>query len=73
MKDNQITYANKGVYGIAVALLAMMSSSAHADIDVAEIVKGISGQVANVETIGLAILSVLVVIAGIALLRRIIH
>lgn len=73
MKDNQITYANKGVYGIAVALLAMMTSSAHADINVAELTQKISGQVANVETIGLAILGVLVVIAGIALLRRIIH
>lgn len=59
--------------GTCIAFMAMLANSAHADIDVAQLVQKISGQVANVETIGLAILGVLVVIAGIALLRRIIH
>ncbi len=43
------------------------------NFDVAELVAGISAQVANVETIGLAILGVLVVIAGISMLRRIVR
>ena len=65
-------------YGLASMVAVVMSffgmaTSAHADIDVSSLVAQISGQVANIETIGMAILGVLVVITGIALLRRIIH
>ncbi|GAA0324981.1 major capsid protein [Psychrobacter aestuarii] len=42
-------------------------------LDVTQIVSQISAQVSNVETIGLAILGVLVVIAGISLLRRVVR
>lgn len=42
-------------------------------LDVAQIVSAISAQVSNVETIGIAILGVLVVIAGIGLLRRVVR
>lgn len=42
-------------------------------MDVAQIVSGLTAQVANIETIGIAILSVLVVIAGISMLRRVVR
>lgn len=63
----------KEVSFLALIVAFFLPMSAHADINVTELVTKISAQVSNVETIGLAILGVLVVIAGIALLRRIIH
>lgn len=63
----------KEVSFLALIASFFMPAMAHADINVQELTTKISAQVSNVETIGLAILGVLVVIAGIALLRRIIH
>lgn len=56
--------------GLTTAATAV---SANAAMDVSELVSGISDQVSNIETIGLAILGVLVVIAGISLLRRVVR
>lgn len=57
----------------AAATYALSMGSANAAMDVAETVTAISAQTANVETIGIAILGVLVVIAGISLLRRVVR
>ncbi len=51
----------------------VLVAPANAAMDVAETVTAISAQTANVETIGIAILGVLVVIAGISLLRRVVR
>lgn len=57
----------------AAAVTFVMASSANAAMDMAATVTAISDQTANVETIGIAILGVLVVIAGIGLLRRVVR
>ena len=57
----------------AAVTYALSMSSANAAMDMTETVSAISAQTANVETIGIAILGVLVVIAGISLLRRVVR
>lgn len=42
-------------------------------LDVTQVVTGLTAQVSNIETIGIAILGVLVVIAGISMLRRVVR
>lgn len=65
----------KGVIAATAAAVtfAVSMGSANAAMDMAETVTAISAQTANVETIGIAILGVLVVIAGISLLRRVVR
>ncbi|MDN3452258.1 MULTISPECIES: major capsid protein [unclassified Psychrobacter] len=63
-----------GMAALAAALtFGVATSGAHAAMDMTETVTAISAQTANVETIGIAILGVLVVIAGIGLLRRVVR
>tara|TARA_R110002020_G_C16315133_1_gene774197 strand:- start:3925 stop:4170 length:246 start_codon:yes stop_codon:yes gene_type:complete len=57
----------------AAVTYALSMGSANAAMDMTETVTAISAQTANVETIGIAILGVLVVIAGISLLRRVVR
>lgn len=57
----------------AAAVTFAVANSANAALDMTETVTAISEQTANVETIGIAILGVLVVIAGISLLRRVVR
>lgn len=64
----------KGFIAASVAAVTFaVANSANAALDMTEVVTKISDQTANVETIGLAILGVLVVIAGITLLRRVVR
>lgn len=56
--------------GVGTALIATASNAA---LDVSALSTDITAQKSNIETLGLAILAVLVVLAGIALLRRVIH
>ena len=42
-------------------------------LDVSQVVTALSAQVTNIETIGIAILGVLVGIAGISMLRRVVR
>lgn len=51
----------------------VMVAPANAAMDVTEVTTGLTAQVANIETIGIAILGVLVVIAGLSMLRRIVR
>lgn len=75
MSQALVTTKNTLVSAVVViaSVLGFPMASANAEMDIAALTGKISGQVDNVETIGLAILGVLVVIAGIALLRRIVH
>lgn len=57
----------------AAATFALANTGAHAAMDVTEVTTGLTAQVANIETIGIAILGVLVVIAGLSMLRRIVR
>ena len=57
---------------VAAGSTYVLVAPANAALDVADLTASIDAQVGNIETIGLAILGVLVVIAGIALLRRIV-
>ncbi len=57
----------------AAVTYALATSSANAAMDVTEVTTGLTAQVANIETIGIAILGVLVVIAGLSMLRRIVR
>lgn len=59
--------------GLAAVTTFALANTANAAMDVESLTTGISAQVANIETIGLAILGVLVVIAGISLLRRVVR
>lgn len=64
--------AVQGFIAFAVALVAVLFAPmkmAHADIDVSALVTKIEGQVTNIETIGMAILAVLVVILALKLLK----
>lgn len=65
----------KGVIAATAAAVtyALSMGTANAAMDMAATVTAISDQTANVETIGIAILGVLVVIAGISLLRRVVR
>lgn len=64
----------KGVIAAtAAAVTFVMATSANAAMDMTATVTAISEQTANVETIGIAILGVLVVIAGVSLLRRVVR
>jgi hypothetical protein len=80
MSQNQsglVPAKNKNKTGLAALTAALTfgvaTSGAHAAMDMTETVSAISAQTANVETIGIAILGVLVVIAGISLLRRVVR
>lgn len=67
-KFRQSAAAVAAAMGFGVA-----TTGSHAAMDMTETVSAISAQTANVETIGIAILGVLVVIAGISLLRRVVR
>lgn len=55
------------------AVTGLMSSAANAAVDLAPVTTEISAQQSNVETIGGVILVVMAVIAGVAILRRVIR
>lgn len=57
----------------AAVTFALANTGANAAMDVTEVTTGLTAQVANIETIGIAILGVLVVIAGLSMLRRIVR
>ena len=63
---------NKSTQVSAVLATALYAGSASAALDVSAAATEISGQSSNVETIALAVIGVLAVIAGVAYVRRVI-
>lgn len=62
-----------GVASMFALVAAFFAPMANAALDVSSLTTDITAQESNIETLGLAILGVLVILAGIALLRRVIH
>lgn len=66
------TMAKKASHLALVGGTAMYAGAANAALDVTAAAGEISGQSGNVETIALAVIGVLAVIAGVAYVRRVI-
>lgn len=62
-----------GVIGGAIGAAALGTTTAHAALDTTAVTDEISAQKSNVEAVGVVILAVLAVVAGVALLRRVVR